>query len=85
MALSVGQAHDKFAERYLRNSKLLRQPALIRYLTGVLLEPGDTCTHTIPRDELGSIFVVIKSVIDVLDREAQGEPLEPASPSPELS
>jgi hypothetical protein len=67
MALRVGQAHDKIAERYLRNSNTLRQPALIRYVTGVLLEDEQTCPHEIPRDELGPLFIVLKSIIDVLD------------------
>jgi hypothetical protein len=67
MACRVGQAHDKIAERYLRNSKTLRQPALIRYVTGVLLESEPTCPHTVPRDELGPLFIMLKSIIDVLD------------------
>jgi hypothetical protein len=67
MALRVGEAHDRFAERYLRHSNALRQPALIRYITGVLLEPDETCAHTVPRDDLGPLFIVLKSVIDVLD------------------
>lgn len=71
MALRVGQAHDRFAERYLRNSRVLRQPALIRFITGVLLEPGGACPHDIPRDELGPLFIVLKSVIDVLDHDAR--------------
>ncbi len=70
MAMHVGRAHDRFAERYLRHSNTLRQPALIRYITGVLLEPDETCAHTIPRDELGPLFIVLKSVIDVLDADA---------------
>jgi hypothetical protein len=75
MAMRVGQAHDRIAERYLRNSRTLRQPALIRYVTGVLLEPDPTCPHTMPRDELGPLFIVLKSVIDVLDHDA-GRPVE---------
>jgi hypothetical protein len=71
MALHVGRAHDRFAERYLRCSNTLKQPALIRYVTGVLLEPDETCAHTIPRDELGPLFIVIKSMIDVLDDDAR--------------
>lgn len=73
MAVTVGQAHDRFAERYLRHSRTLRQPALIRYVTGVLLEPDETCAHTIPRDELGPLFIVLKSVIDVLDQDSEAE------------
>jgi hypothetical protein len=71
MALRIGQAHDRFAERYLRNSKTLHQPALIRYVTGVLLEPDGTCPHAVPRDELGPLFIVLKSIIDVLDVDAE--------------
>lgn len=71
MALRIGQAHDRFAERYLRNSKTLHQPALIRYVTGVLLEPDGTCPHVVPRDELGPLFIVLKSIIDVLDIDAE--------------
>jgi hypothetical protein len=69
MALRVGAAHDKIAERYLRNSNTLRQPALIRYVTGVLLEDVPTCPHEVPRDELGPLFIVLKSIIDVLDAD----------------
>lgn len=77
MALRVGQAHDKIAERYLRNSKTLRQPAVIRYVTGVLLEPEPTVPHEIPREELGPLFIVLKSIIDVLDEDATDETLGP--------
>jgi hypothetical protein len=70
MALRVGQAHDRIAERYLRNSNTLRQPALIRYVTGVLLEEDASCPHQMPRDELGPLFIVLKSVIDVLDLDS---------------
>jgi hypothetical protein len=71
MALRVGQAHDRIAERYLRHSNTLRQPALIRYVTGVLLESDDTCKHEMPRDELGPLFIVLKSVIDVLELDGR--------------
>jgi hypothetical protein len=74
MALKIGQAHDRFAERYLRNSRTLRQPAVIRWLTGALLE-GDGCPHRVPRDELGPLFIVLKSVVDVLDVDLAAEPL----------
>jgi hypothetical protein len=73
MALRVGQAHDRIAERYLRCSNALRQPALIRYVTGVLLESDDTCPHDVPRDELGPLFIVLKSVIDVLELDPRAE------------
>ena len=71
MAIRVGQAHEKLAERYLRCSRTLRQPALIRYVTGVLLEHDPTCRHRVPREELGPLFIVLKSVIDVLDDSAR--------------
>ncbi|MBI4510511.1 MAG: hypothetical protein HY698_12835 [Deltaproteobacteria bacterium] len=70
MALRVGQAHDRFAERYLKHSNTLRQPALIRYVTGLLLEPEEASRHEIPRDDLGPLFIVLKSVIDVLDTDS---------------
>jgi hypothetical protein len=73
MALRVGQAHEKLAERYLRCSRTLHQPALIRYVTGILLEPDPSCPHRIPREELGPLFIVLKSVIDVLDDSARPE------------
>jgi hypothetical protein len=87
MAVRIGQAHDRFAERYLRNSRTLHQPALIRYVTGVLLEADAHCPHTVPRDELGPLFIVLKSIIDVLDIDAEaalaGEPTTvPMSESP---
>lgn len=71
MAVRIGQAHDRFAERYLRNSKTLHQPALIRYVTGALLEPDEYLPHQVPRDELGPLFIVLKSIIDVLDVDAE--------------
>ena len=73
MALRVGQAHERLAERYLRCSRTLYQPALIRYVTGVLLEPDDRCPHRIPRAQLGPLFIVLKSVIDVLDDSVRPE------------
>lgn len=83
MALRVGQAHDRFAERYLKYSRTLRQPALIRYVTEVLLAPAESFPHRIAKDDLGALFVVLKSVIDVLDRDARGE--APARESTETS
>ena len=57
---------------------------LIRYVTGVLLEPDPTCPHAIPRDELGPLFIVVKSVIDVLDADwaARAAPRAPGSDRP---
>lgn len=74
MAIKIGQAHDRFADRYLRNSRTLRQPALIRWLTGILLDPEGDCPHEIPRDDLGPLFIILKSVDDVLDSESLAAP-----------
>jgi len=74
MALRVGQAHDRFAERYLKHSNTLRQPALIRHVTGVLLEPDAGARHRLPHEELGPLFIVLKSVIDVLDEDCRAAP-----------
>ncbi|MFH0901762.1 MAG: hypothetical protein V2A73_14125 [Pseudomonadota bacterium] len=70
IAFRVGQAHDRFAERYLKNSNTLHQPALIRYATSVLLDHDESCPHSISREELGPLFIILKSIIDVLDEDA---------------
>lgn len=86
MAVRIGQAHDRFAERYLKNSRTLHQPALIRYVTGALLEPDEHCPHKVPRDELGPLFIVLKSIIDVLDLDADHAlATAPATESPYAS
>lgn len=70
MAQRVSAAHDRIAERYLRNTNVLRQPALVRYVSGVLLEPDERFPHEVSRRQLGPLFIILKSVIDVLDADA---------------
>lgn len=64
-------ASQKSAERYLEHSGMFSQPALIYYLTDVLRVGHETCPCKLPRAEEAELFVVLKSVVDVLDKDSE--------------
>ena len=68
-ALLIAKADGRIAERYLRNSGALHQPALVRYVSGVLLDGHETCPHNLLRENLGAVFIILKTVIDILDQD----------------
>jgi hypothetical protein len=60
LAVAVGQAHPRFADRYLAHGVVLRQRALLRRLA------DDSARH-VPDGERGAVFLLLKTVVDVLD------------------
>lgn len=71
LAERVGVADERFAERYLRGTRALRQPALLRFLSEILLAPA---TPVLDPAERGPLFLVLKTVVDVLDLAARRPP-----------
>ena len=57
-------ADDRFIERHARVSAG-SEPFVMRYITEVLLEPDDP-DALLPDDEVGAVFMCLKTVVDVL-------------------
>jgi len=63
-------AHDRFIERHARVSTG-SEPFVMRYITEVLLEPEDP-DALLPDDEVGAVFMYLKTVVDVLHELTAG-------------
>ena len=57
-------ADDRFIERHAQVSAG-SEPFVMRYITEVLLEPDDP-DALLPDDEVGAVFMCLKTVVDVL-------------------
>ena len=57
-------ADDRFIERHARVSAG-SEPFVMRYISEVLLDPEDP-DAVLPDDEIGSVFMYLKTVVDVL-------------------
>jgi hypothetical protein len=62
-ALALGECDPRIAERYLRHTPALRQRALLKRLS-------DDITSHVPAGERGAVFLLVKTVVDLLDSEA---------------
>lgn len=67
----VATAHSKFADQYLWNERLKGQPDLLRYIVKVLCGKHHTCLHDLPPDNLGPLLMVLKSIVDVLNKDSE--------------
>ncbi len=61
-ALALGECHPRIAARYLRYTPALRQRSLLRRLS-------DDTAEAAPAGERGAVFLLLKTVVDVLDEE----------------
>ncbi len=60
-------AHEKFVER-IAKVEASRQPFVMRYLVETLIEaPGGDDPVCLNEEETGALFLVLKTVVDVLD------------------
>ena len=66
LALSISVAHPRLAERWLQHSGALRQRPLLRRLSR---EAG----QGVPEGERGAVFLLLKTVVDVLDEDVTPE------------
>ncbi len=65
-------AESRFVMRYLQESGFFRQLALVRYIIGVLSYGHKTCPYKVSNDDhLMLLFMVLKSIIDVLDHDSE--------------
>lgn len=61
-------AHEKFIERVAKVESS-RQPFVMRYLVETLIEaPEGDDAVALTEEETGTLFLVLKTVIDVLDQ-----------------
>src|SRR5262245_10918525 len=60
LALAIGASHPRIADRYLANSGTLRQRSLLRMLS-------DRIAREAPGGERGAVFLVLKTIVDILD------------------
>ena len=63
-------ADDRFIERHARVSTG-SEPFVVRYISEVLFEPEDT-DSLLPDDEIGAVFMYLKTVVDVLHEITPG-------------
>jgi len=59
---ALGVAHPRFVERWLACSGALRQRALLRRMC-------EEATAWAPQGERGAVFLLLKTIVDVLDEE----------------
>ncbi len=65
-------AHEKFIER-IAEVESSRQPYVMRYLVETLIEaPEGDDAVPLTEEETGTLFVVLKTVIDVFDQSLEG-------------
>lgn len=77
LALSVGEAHPRFAERYLTCSGRLQQRPLLRRFS-------DMAARDVPAGERGAVFLILKTLVDVLDQRPADDPSPGGAPAPAL-
>jgi hypothetical protein len=65
---SLEGAHEKFLERIAR-VQLSGQPYVMRYVVEALMEaPEEKDPVTLSEDDIGYLFLLLKTVVDVLDK-----------------
>ena len=67
MLLKLDGAHDKFFERS-GEIKVSNQPNVMRYALEALMEDDEADSVNLTEDEIGSIFLILMTAIDVLDK-----------------
>ena len=60
LALAIGGSHPRIADRYLAHSGALHQRSLLRVLS-------DRIARDAPSGERGAVFLVLKTIVDILD------------------
>ncbi len=67
---SLEGAHEKFFERIAR-VQLARQPYVMKYVVDTLIEePEDEDTAALAEDDVGLLFLLLKTVVEALDKVA---------------
>ncbi len=65
-------AHEKFVER-VAMVEASRQPFVMKYLVETLIDaPDDEDPVALTEEEIGALFLVLKTVVDVLDHSLEG-------------
>lgn len=68
---SLEGVHEKFLDRIAR-TEISRQPHVIRYVTETLMEaPEDEEPVTLTEDGIGVIFLLLKTVVDLLEKTVE--------------
>lgn len=70
LAITVGGAHPRFAERYLACSGRLHQRPLLRRFS-------DMAARAVPVGERGAVFLLLKTIVDVLDQRPTDDATTP--------
>jgi len=72
-------AHEKFVERVAK-VEASRQPFVMRYLVETLIEaPDGEDPIPLTEEETGALFLVLKTVVDVLDHSGSDDPAAPGA------
>jgi len=64
-------AHEKFLDRVVR-LQVSRQPHVLRYVVEALMEEEKGESIVLTEEEKGFLYILLKTVVDVLDRKAIG-------------
>lgn len=68
---SLEKAHEKFFER-VAETQVSSQPFIIKYIVDTLFEePEDDDEEPLGEEEIGHIFLLLKTVVDVLNRKTE--------------
>ena len=69
----------KFVERVAK-VEASRQPFVMRYMVETLIDaPDDEDPVALTEEETGALFLVLKTVVDVLDHSIEGRAVDPAA------
>jgi hypothetical protein len=66
-------AHEKILERVVR-FQISKQPHVLKYVVEALMEEEKGDSFTLTEEEKGFLFLLLKTVVDVLDRKARESP-----------
>jgi len=59
--------HEKFLERIAR-TQVLKQPHVMNYVLSTIMEPDEEDPIDLTEDDIGYLFILFKTVIDLLDQ-----------------
>ena len=77
VARQIRPMQSELSQQNFRAAQIFRQSELISYLADEILLDGNNkvCPHKMLRDDyLGQLFLVLKSIIDVLDKDSDVNP-----------
>jgi hypothetical protein len=66
---SLEGAHEKFIDR-IANAQVSKQPYVMKYVIESLMEDAEEDDIDLTDEDIGSLFILFKTEIEVLDKKA---------------